>query len=173
MRKSHFSGASSAWLLSSLALFSLVAVACGDDSPDGPSGGSGQAGTAGATSSGGGSSGAGGNGGGAAGTGGSSNAGSGGASGAGSGGSQGALTCERRPPLGACDDPAFGYCIEDPNVVPSCVQGTTKTASCSLDKLIGTCVYAAGYVYYFYEGGDSLETSKKFCETGGGLFCSP
>lgn len=85
---------------------------------------------------------------------------------------------QRPPPrldtsLQACDDPAFGYCIEDPNVVPSCVQGTTKTASCSLDKLIGTCAYAAGYVYYFHEGGDSLETSKKFCETGGGLFCSP
>jgi hypothetical protein len=140
---------------------SLVLVACDDGSPGGSSGGSGQAGTSGAS--------------GASGDGGSSgDSGSGGASGgAGSGGSPVALTCERRPPKGACDDPEFGYCIEDPNVVPSCLQGTTKTASCSLDKLIGYCVYPAGYVYSFYEGGDSLETSKKFCETGGGLFCSP
>lgn len=73
--------------------------------------------------------------------------------------------------MGACDDPEFGYCIEDPNVVPSCVNGTTPKSSCSPENRLGYCVYPAGYVYDFYQGGDSLENSKNFCQTGGGLFC--
>lgn len=172
MRPLLLAGRSPALVFLCLVSLAAATAACGDDASPGGSTGSNQpTGSAGAGN--------------ASGTGGTGNAGgtgnvAGTSSTGGSGGVPGAagspavmLSCDRSPPKGVCDDPAFGYCIEDPNLVPSCLQGQTPAATCPQDKRIGYCVYPAGYSYNFYEGGDSLANSQSFCKSGGGLFCPP